>query len=336
MLGWLSRNFLVDLGSYKTAIYSVDEGIVYNEPTCIVFRKEKGKENPVNYGLEALQCLGRTPENMEVVFPVRNGVIVNFKAAQIYLRKIFNKLGKTFLFPHANRIYVVVPSFLSDVEKRTFSDLFGEFGKTVKLIPSSLVNCVGFWNQGNGSSVTLIVDIGGGKTEIAVLSSTDVVFISSIRVGGSSLNEAIVNFVKREFLFQIGELTAEQVKKNTLSLVPDLDTVPVRVRGMNLESGLPATLTLTSEDLRYAVFDAVNLIRQGILMVLENSPPELAGEIVSTGINLCGGSAYVRGLALYLSRELQVKTQVVSNAHILSLTGLSRIFRQPELNSLVQ
>ncbi|MCX7952273.1 MAG: rod shape-determining protein [Deltaproteobacteria bacterium] len=335
MLRWLSRNFLVDLGSYKTVVYSVDEGIVFNEPTCLAFRRERGKEVLVTCGLEALECLGRAPEGIEVVFPVKNGVIVNFKAAQVYLQQVFDRLGKSFIFPHANRIYVVVPSFLSDVEKRTFIDLFGEFGKTVKLVPSSLANAIGANLRSYSSKATLIVDIGGGKTEIVVLSLTDVVFMSSLRIGGISFDEALVNFIKREFLFQIGELTAEQIKKSTLSLVAELDTTATQVRGMNLESGLPASIALSSHDLRMAVFDLINLIKQSILMVLESSPPELAGDIVSSGINLVGGGAYLRGLSEYLERELQVKTQVIKNAHIVSICGLAKIFSEPELHQLV-
>ncbi|MEM4380271.1 MAG: rod shape-determining protein [Thermoplasmatales archaeon] len=336
VFGWLSRNYLVDLGSYKTVVYSTDDGIVFNEPTCLVVKKERGKETVLSIGLEALECLGRTPEGVEVVFPIRNGVVVNFKAAQIYLQKVFNKLGKSFLFPNANRIFVVVPSFLSDVEKRTFIDLFGEFAKTVKLAPSCLANAFGVSKSAGAPKTTLIVDLGGGKTEIVVLSLTDVVFISSLRVGGKSFDEAIVNFVKREFLFQIGELTAEQIKRNTLSLDPVLDTTPVEVRGMNLELGLPASIKLSSADLRLAVFDSVNLIKQGILMVLESSPPELAGDIVSTGINLVGGMAYTRGLAEYLSKELQVKTNVCPNAHIISVLGMAKLFESPELTQLIR
>ncbi len=333
MFGWISRNLIIDLGSYKTVVYSVGEGIVFNEPTCIVFRKSKGKEVPIKFGLEAWDCLGRLPENSDLLFPVRNGVVTNFKVAQIYLSHIFSKLGKSFIFPYANKIFVVVPSFLSDVEKRTFIDLFAEYAKTVKLISANLANSLAL--SGPVQGVKLIVDIGGGKTEIAVLSSTDTVFISSIRVGGFSVDEAIVNFVKREFLFQLGELSAERLKKSTLSLVPELDTVPSQVRGMNLESGLPASITLSSQDLRQAVFDVINLIKQGILLVLESSPPELAGEIVSSGINLCGGGAYMRGLSQFLQKELQVKTQVIPNSHIVSVFGAAQAISEPTLESLI-
>ena len=335
MFSWLKRTLLVDLGSYSTLIADPAAGVIFNEPTIVLCRRKQGKLLPIAYGLEAKQAVGKTPDGVSVEYPVRKGVITNFLLAEWFIKSIFSHLIGNLLFPIANRIFVAVPMFLSDVEKKTFLDLLKPYAREVKLLPSSLVCAIGADLPVGSTRANLIVDIGGGKTEIAILSLRDTVFMSSLQVGGSSFDDAIINFLRREFLFQIGEQSAEILKISALSVDPEHPDVVTVVKGINLEVILPGTLTVSSRDLRLAVSDPLNVLRQAILMILENSPPEVAVDIASSGMTLVGGGASLRGLVSCLAKDLGVKVHTLDNPHLATVHGLAKIVSEEAFSFLL-
>ena len=293
----------IDLGTSNTIIYLKGKGIVVNEPTVVAVNKATGKIYAI--GKEAGDMLGRTPLDIRAITPIKEGVIANFdvtvKLLKYFLKKAINS---SFLKPKA---VVCIPSHITDVEKRAVRDAVLAAGvKEVYLIEKCMAAAIGAGVEVNKPVGSMVVDIGGGTTEIAVVSLGGVVATQSLSVAGHSLDNDIIQFLKKNHNLVIGEITAEEVKRNIGSACPLKEELSMDIKGRDLVSGLPKTITIKSSEIRDAFQESLSAIIDGIKSVLEKTPPELAADIFESGIVMTGGGSILRGLG----RLINVHTEI--------------------------
>jgi rod shape-determining protein MreB len=302
IMGWFSNDMAIDLGTANTLVYVRGRGIVCNEPSVVAISVKTGKVLAV--GMEAKRMLGRTPGDVKTIRPIKDGVISDFditgEMLRYFIRKVHNR--KSFMRP---RIVIGVPSGITQVEQRAVKDAaLSSGGREVYLIEEPVAAAIGTGLPISEPSGNMIVDVGGGTTDIAVISMDGVVYSKAIRVGGDKMDEAIINYIKRKYNLLIGEMMSESIKMELGSAYKtDNDRHTMEIKGRDLVSGIPKTLILDDDEVREALAEPVSQIMNAIKQALENTPPELSADIVDKGIVLAGGGALLKGLDVYIREE---------------------------------
>ncbi|PNU21517.1 rod shape-determining protein [Geothermobacter hydrogeniphilus] len=302
--GMFSNDLAIDLGTANTLVYLKGKGIVVSEPSVVAVQKDHvGQRKVLAVGMEAKKMLGRTPGSIVAIRPMKDGVIADFDITEEMLRYFIQKVHnrKTLVRP---RIVICVPSGITQVEKRAVKESAESAGaREVYLIEEPMAAAIGAGLPITEASGNMIVDIGGGTTEVAVISLSGIVYAKSVRVGGDKLDEAIVQHMKRKYNLLIGERTAEQIKIEIGSAYAGDDNPSMEVKGRDLVSGIPKTLEISAGEVREAISEPVNAIVEAVRIALERTPPELAADIVDKGIVLAGGGAMLRNLDNLLREE---------------------------------
>ncbi len=303
-LGLFSNDLAIDLGTANTLVYVKSRGIVANEPSVVASQKEgRGYKKILAVGKEAKDMLGRTPGSIVAVRPIKDGVIADFSITEAMIRYFIRKAHnrRTFIRP---RIIVCVPYGITEVEKRAVRESAESAGaREVYLIEEPMAAAIGAGLPITEPSGNMIVDIGGGTTEVAVISLAGIVYSKSIRVGGDKMDEAIIHYMKRKYNLLIGERTAERLKTTIGTCYPSDEVETMQVKGRDLVAGIPKTVEINSEECREAISETVNSIVEAVRVALERTPPELAADIVDKGIVLAGGGALLKNLDVLLREE---------------------------------
>ena len=309
--GKMTKDMGIDLGTANTLVYIKGQGIVVREPSVVAIRDDSKEVLAV--GEEAKRMIGRTPGNIVAIRPMKDGVIADFDVTQSMLSYFIQKAAakKGVVSP---RIAICVPFGVTEVEKRAIEEAARTAGaKDAFLIEEPMAAAIGAGLRIEEPEGNMVVDIGGGTSEIAIISLGGIVTAKSIRLGGDELDEAIVNYVKKEYSLMIGERTAEDVKIKIGSAYKEGEEVEMEIRGRDLITGLPKTMQITSGEVRDALRDPVNSIIDGIKSTLEKTPPELASDIMENGIMLTGGGALLRGLDKLVREETGMPVRIAEN-----------------------
>ena len=304
LLGIFSSDLAIDLGTANTLVYLKGRGVVLREPSVVAVRKEARSGNKVlAVGQEAKEMLGRTPGNIVAIRPMKDGVIADFEITEAMLRHFIRKVHnrRTLVRP---RIIVCVPSGITQVEKRAVRESAESAGaREVYLIEEPMAAAIGAGLPITEPTANMIVDIGGGTTEVAVISLAGIVYSKSVRVGGDKMDEAILQHIKRKYNLLIGERTAEIIKTTIATAYPSDQVDTIEVKGRDLVSGIPKIVAIDSEEVRKSITEQIETIVETVRIALEQTPPELAADIVDRGIVLTGGGALLRNLDVLLREE---------------------------------
>lgn len=331
MIRLLARDLAIDLGTANTIVYEKGKGIILNEPSIIAVKQQGASRQPVAFGSEAKVMLGRTPDGVKVIRPVRTGVIADFEAAGLMLGHFISRVRKESLSLLNPKVVVGVPSGITEVEKRAIRDAIDRQAREVKLIDEAMAAAIGCGLPVTEATASLIVDIGGGTTDIAVVSLKDIVYAVSVRQGGDAMDEAVINYMRRKHHLLIGEATAELIKKSLGSAHKDYDAQEVEVRGRSLISGAPASLIVSGGEVREAISEVLSGITAAIRQALENTPPELSGDILSRGICVSGGGALLKGIDRHISEEMKVNVTIAEDPLAAVAEGAGRVLDNPEV-----
>jgi len=324
-----SKDLAIDLGTANTVVYVRNKGIMLNEPTVVAVKA--GTNQVLAAGKSAKEMLGKTPEKIVACRPMRDGVIANFELTECMLRHFIRAVHDdrgTLVRP---RMIVGVPSGITQVEKRAIEDTAKQAGaREVFTIMEPMAAAIGAGLPVQEPSGNMIVDIGGGTTEVAVISLKSVVFCRSVRVGGDEMDRAIVQYVKRKYNLLIGERTAEEVKIQIGSAMLDaeLKTQSVQVKGRDLITGVPKTITLTSPEVNEALLETVASIIDVIRVALENTPPELSSDLVDRGIVMAGGGSLLKGLDKLIAKETGLPVRVADNPLFCVVNGAGKVLEE--------
>lgn len=315
MLGWIfdlfSNDLGIDLGTANSLVYVKDRGIVLREPSVVAI--QTGTNRVLAVGEEAKRMLGRTPGNITAIRPMKDGVIADFEITEAMLRYFIRKVQNNRIMIRP-RIIISVPSGITEVEKRAVKDSATHAGaREVYLIEEPMAAAIGVGLPVQEPAGNMVVDIGGGTTEVALISLAGIVFSRSVRVGGDEMDEAIIQYMKRVYNLMIGERSAEQIKISIGSAYPLSEENSMEVKGRDLVAGLPKTLTLTSEEVREALHEPVMTIVEAIRFTLERCPPELAADLVDRGIVLAGGGALLRGIDKLIAEQTGLPVHVADD-----------------------
>lgn len=314
VFGLFSNDLAVDLGTANTLVYLRGKGIVVREPSVVAVQQlPTGQQKVLKVGMEAKQMLGRTPGSIKAIRPMKDGVIADFDITEEMLRYFIQKVHnrKTMVRP---RIVICVPSGITQVEKRAVKESAESAGaREVYLIEEPMAAAIGAGLPITEASGNMIVDIGGGTTEVAVISLAGIVYAQSTRMGGDKMDEAIVQYIKRKYNLQIGERMAEAIKIEIGEAYPGPEMLTMEVKGRDLVSGIPKTIEINSDEIREALKEAVNAIVDTVRQCLERTPPELAADIVDKGIFLAGGGAGLRNLDILLREITKVPVLIAEN-----------------------
>ncbi|MBM3370051.1 MAG: rod shape-determining protein [Burkholderiales bacterium] len=304
---YFSTDLAIDLGTANTLIYVRGKGIVLNEPSVVAIRTEggpSGKKTIAAVGALAKQMLGKVPGNIEAIRPMKDGVIADFTVTEQMLKQFIKMVHDSRLFSPSPRIIICVPCGSTQVERRAIREsALGAGASQVFLIEEPMAAAIGAGLPVSDASGSMVVDIGGGTTEVGIISLGGMVYKGSVRVGGDKFDEAIVNYVRRNYGMLIGEPTAEAIKKQIGSAFPGAEMREMEVRGRNLAEGIPRTFTVSSNEILEALNDPLNQIVTSVKVALEQTPPELGADITERGIMLTGGGALVRDLDRLLVEE---------------------------------
>lgn len=305
-----SQDIGIDLGTANTLVFVKGKGIIIREPSVVAVDQRFNPPRVVAVGSQAKEMIGRTPGSVVALHPIQNGVIADFDAATEMLRRFIRKATGNSPFNRA-RIMVCVPSGVTEFERRAVNDAVKSAGaKYISIIEAPLASAIGAGLPITSATGSMIVDIGGGTSEVAVIALKDIVTSLSIKVAGDSMDEAIINYVKRKYSLLIGERTAEDIKIKLGSAYEYDGEGAMDVKGRNLVDGLPLNIEISSEEIREALSDAVLQIVDAVRTTLENTPPELAADIMDNGITLCGGGSLLRGLGKLIEQELNIPVDV--------------------------
>ncbi len=326
LIGLFSNDLAIDLGTANTLVYVKGKGIVSSEPSVVaVKRDEKGNKKVLAVGAEAKKMLGRTPGNIEAIRPMKNGVIADFEITEEMLYHFIIKAHnrKSFVRP---RIVICVPSGITPVERRAVRESAISAGaREVYLIEEPMAAAIGANLPITEASGNMIVDIGGGTTEVAVISLSGIVYSSSVRVAGDKMDEAIVQYVKRHYNLLIGERSAELIKIMIGSAYPSKEAQVLEVKGRDLVTGIPKTIEINSEEIRESISEPINAIIETIRIALEKTPPELAADIVDKGIVLSGGGALLKDLDLLVREITNLPVTVADDPLTTVVVGSGRV-----------
>ena len=311
MLAFLGRDMAVDLGTANTLVYVRRRGIVLNEPSVVALNTDTGKI--VAVGVQAKRMIGRTPGNIVAIRPLRDGVIADFDITERMLRYFIQKVHRRRHLAKP-RLVVAVPSGITGVEQSAVKEAGHQAGaRRVYIIEEPMAAAIGAGLPVHEPTGNMVVDIGGGTTEVAMISLGGIVTSQSIRVGGDEMDQAIIVFAKKEHSLMLGERTAEEIKMAIGSAYPSPDEPHAEIRGRNLVSGLPKTIVISAEEVRHAIQGPVSTIADIVKTTLDKCPPELAGDVMDRGIALTGGGALLRGLDERLREETAMPIQLTDN-----------------------
>ena len=330
MLGFFAKDIGIDLGTANTLVHIKGRGIVIREPSVVAI--DKYTQEVVAVGIEAKEMLGRTPENLDAIRPLKDGVIADFTATKKMLKHLVEKACQKYVIARP-RVVVCVPLGVTEVEERAVEEATLDAGaREAYLMEEPMAAAIGAGLKIGDPSGTMIVDIGGGTSEIAVISLGGMVTGKSLRIAGDELNEAIVNYVKREFNVIIGETTAEEIKVTIGSAYPSMTTEEMDVKGRNLQTGLPKTITINSNQAEEAMKEVIMQIVDGIKMTLEKTPPELAADIMINGITLSGGGALIKNLDRLIALETGIPVNIAQEPLDCVVRGAGKVLE--DLDSL--
>ncbi|MFH1066945.1 MAG: rod shape-determining protein [bacterium] len=330
--GFFSNDIGIDLGTANTLIYVRDRGIVLREPSVVAV--QQGTKKVLAVGEEAKRMLGRTPGNIVAVRPLKDGVISDFEITEAMLKAFIESVtrgrGWKFFRPRP-RVVVAVPSGITEVEKRAVCESVTHAGaRSVRLIEEPLAAAIGVGLPVQDAAGNMIVDIGGGTTEVAIISLGSPVFSRSVRVAGDELDESIINYMKRAYNLMIGERTAEEIKIKIGSAYPMEKEMTMEVRGRDLVAGLPKTLTITSQEVREALMEPIQIIVDSVRISLERCPPEVSADLVERGIVLAGGGALLRGIDRLLAEETGLPVHVAEDPLSAVVEGTGKVLQELE------
>ncbi len=315
IIGIFSNDLAIDLGTANTLVYVKGKGVVVNEPSVVAVKKDKrGNNRVVAVGDEAKRMLGRTPGNIVAIRPMKDGVIADFEITEAMLRYFISQVHNSRRLVRP-RIIICVPTGITQVEMRAVKESAQSAGaREVYLIEEPMAAAIGAELPITEPTANMVVDIGGGTTEVAVISLAGIVYSRSVRVGGDKMDEAILHYIKRKYNMLIGLGIAEKIKKQIGSAYPgEYDSEKMIVKGRDLVSGIPQHLEITASEIREAITEEVNSIVQAVRITLEQTPPELAADIVDRGIVLTGGGALLRGLNKLLMDETELPITLVDD-----------------------
>jgi rod shape-determining protein MreB len=327
LTGFGGRDMAVDLGTANTLVYVRGRGIMLSEPSVVAIDSRTGEVHAV--GIEAKRMLGRTPGTIQAIRPLKDGVIADFDVTEEMLRHFIQKVHQSrWVHP---RVVVCVPSGVTGVEKRAVEEACLNAGaRTAYLIEEPMAAAIGAGLPVGEPTGSMIVDIGGGTSEVAVISLGGIVVSQSIRVGGDEMDEAIINYAKREYKLLIGQQTAEELKLEIGSACPMEEELQAEIRGRDMVSGLPKTVVLTSEEIRQALEEPLNQIVEAVKETLDRTPPELASDIMDRGIMLAGGGALLQRLDERLRNETQMPAHLAESPLTCVAVGSGRSLEEFE------
>ncbi|MDM7322363.1 MAG: rod shape-determining protein [Gammaproteobacteria bacterium] len=302
--GLFSTDLSIDLGTANTLIYVRGKGIVLNEPSVVAIRQDGGQRSIQAFGIEAKQMLGRTPQNITAVHPLRDGVIADFHVTERMLQHFIRKVHSNSMLRPSPRVLVCVPVGATQVERRAIREsVLGAGARKAYLIEEPMAAAIGAGIDVDEPRGCMVVDIGGGTSEVAVISLDGIVYSASVRIGGDKFDEAIISYVRRNYGMLIGEATAERIKKDIGCAYPGKELLEIEVKGRNLSEGVPRSFTLNSNEILEALNEPLYGIVQAVRTALEQTPPELGSDIAERGIVLTGGGALLRDLDRLLMEE---------------------------------
>lgn len=311
---YFSNDLAIDLGTANTLIFIKNKGIVLDEPSVVAVQNDHGnaKNGMLAVGTAAKKMLGRTPGSIQAIRPMKDGVIADFNVTEKMLKQFIKKVNNSrFTAP---RIVICVPCGSTQVERKAIRDSALAAGASiVNLIEEPMAAAIGAGLPIEEPTGSMVVDIGGGTTEVGVISLSGVVYSHSIRVGGDAFDEAIINYVRRNYGMLIGESTSEEIKKNIGSAFPGMEVKEIEVKGRNLAEGIPRAFTISSNEVLEALTEPLNQIVQAVKNALEQTPPELGADIADRGLVLTGGGALLKGLDRLLSEETGLPVMIAED-----------------------
>jgi rod shape-determining protein MreB len=325
-MGLFSNDMGIDLGTATTLVYVRGEGIVLCEPSVVAI--QKGTSNVLAVGGEAKRMLGRTPGDIVAIRPMKDGVIADFEITEAMLRYFINKVHhhRKFVSP---RMVIAVPSGITEVEKRAVKDSATRAGaRAVFLVEEPIAAAIGAGLPIQEPMGNMVIDIGGGTTEIAVISLAGIVFSKSIRIGGDELDDAIIEYLKKTYNLMVGERTAEEIKIKIGSAYPLEEELSLEVRGRDLIGGLPKTISISSKEVREAISEPIGAMLEAIKITLERTPPELSADLIERGIVLVGGGALLRGLDKLISQETGLPVHIADDPIICVALGTGKVLSE--------
>jgi rod shape-determining protein MreB and related proteins len=332
LLGLFSNDLAIDLGTANTLVYVKGEGIVCNEPSVVAVHQDtRGSRRVLAVGSEAKRMLGRTPGNINAIRPLKDGVIADFEITEAMLRYFIQKIHnrKTLVRP---RIIICVPFGVTEVEKRAVRESAESAGaREVYLVEEPMCAAIGAGLPITEPAGNMIVDIGGGTTEVAVISLSGIVFSKSVRSGGDKMDEAIVQYIKRKYNLLVGERTAELVKITIGSAYPGNEIQTMEIKGRDLVAGVPKTVEITDEEIRDSILEPINQVVEVVRIGLERTPPELASDIVDKGIVLAGGGALLRNLDTLLREETGLPVMLADDPLTAVVMGAGKVLDEISL-----
>jgi rod shape-determining protein MreB len=329
--GLFSNDLAIDLGTANTLVYAKGKGIVCDEPSVVVIKKDNKKT--VAVGSEAKRMLGKTPANIMAIRPMKDGVIADFDATgemlKYFIKKVHNR--RSYVSP---RVIIGVPSGITQVEQRAVKDAAEASGaREVYLVEEPMAAAIGVGLPIGEPSGNMIVDIGGGTTDVAVISIDGVVYSKAVRMGGDKMDEAIMAYIKRRYNLMIGETTTEQIKIEIGSAcnIVDAEKRVKDIKGRDLISGIPKTITVNEDEILEALSEPINVILGTIKVALENTPPEIAADIVDKGIVLAGGGALLRRIDLLIKQETGLPVTIAENPLTAVVIGVGKMLDEVEM-----
>jgi len=326
ILGFFSNDLAIDLGTANTLVYVKGKGIVLNEPSVVAVKKDgRGNNKILTVGKEAKRMLGRTPGNIVAVRPLKDGVIADFEVTEAMLRYFIRKVHNRAALVRP-RIVICVPSGITQVERRAVRESAESAGaREVYLIEEPMAAAIGAGLPVTEPTSNMVVDIGGGTTEVAVISLAGIVYSKSVRVSGDKMDDAIVQYLKRTYNLLIGQSTAEAIKITIGNAYPTGEVETIEVKGRDLITGIPKILTIDSEEVRKAISDQIRTIVDAVKTALEQTPPELAADIVDRGIVLTGGGALLKNIDVLLREETRLPVTVAEDPLTTVVMGTGKV-----------
>lgn len=332
LLGYLSADMAIDLGTANTLVYVKGRGIVLNEPSVVAIASRNGRQQVLAVGEEAKMMVGRTPGGIQAIRPLRDGVIADFETAQEmikhFIRKVHNR--RSFAAP---QIIICVPSGSTPVERRAIQDAAESAGgRRVFLIEEPMAAAIGAGMPVTEPTGSMVVDIGGGTTEVAVLSLGGIVYATSVRVGGDKMDESVINYIRRNHNLLIGEATAEKIKKEigSAQVTPESEQITMSIKGRSLINGVPKEIQVNQKQIAEALTEVVYAISEGVKTALESTAPELSADIVDRGIVLTGGGSLLRNLDRVISLSTGVPVFLAENPLNCVVLGTGRALEEME------
>jgi len=329
LLRYFSNDLAIDLGTANTLVYARNQGIVVREPSVVVVNQLTNRIEAV--GAEAKEMLGRTPGNIESIRPMKDGVIADFEVTERMLEYFIKKAHGRKMYVHP-RIVIGVPSEITQVEKRAVKDSAMRAGAAeVFLVEQAMMAAIGAGLPITEPSGNMIVDIGGGTTDVAVISLAGTVYSRSVRIAGNEMDDAVIQYLKRKYNLLIGERTAEQIKIDLGSAYPLKEEIRLEIKGRDLVEGVPKTLPVMDEEIREALAEPVSTIVEAVRMALERTPPELSADIMDKGIVLSGGGSMLRGLDQRLRNETGLPVVLAEDPLSSVVLGTGRVLEDIDL-----